>query len=44
MDSEFIGIYQSDSPDKSMGINQSRHSDFEFKTVGSLKSAILSQI
>lgn len=41
MDSEFIGIYQSDSPDQSMSINQSKYSDFKFEIGDSLKSAML---
>ena len=43
MVSEFIGIYQSDSPNQITGANQSRYSDFEFEMADSLKSAMLSQ-
>lgn len=43
MASGFIGIYQYDSLDQSIGANQSRFSDFEFEIADSLKSAMIFQ-
>lgn len=43
MASEFLGIYQSDLPGQSMGVNQSRYLDLGFETVGNLKSSMIPQ-